>query len=249
MSRDGDRSGLPSRSVSRLLVRDVTTLSLLTVSATAPVAGAIGAFASAPLWGGDPWLAAAVVFVGASLLLSPLIVPKLRWLSRMAADGVLVVATLEGWADVRPPLLKLTQTPGYRLPRYSYVYLGTVHHVLLNMYFFTREQPNRLRVLVDPERPERVAVLGMFTADPLPPSRIPPISSSIGPWLGRLDQGVAGCGCSLLIFLLGLGLTGYGFGHPTLPPGPVLDAWVFIGLASPVVGLLYLLWRLVTRRR
>lgn len=233
----------------RLLVRDVTTLSLLTISAATPVAGSVGAFATAPLWGANPWIAAAAVFVGASLLLSPLIVPKLRWLSRMSTDGVLVEATLEGWADVRPWLLKVTQTPGYTLPRYSYVYLGAVHHILLNMYYFTREQPNRLRVLVDPERPERVAVLGTFAEDPLPPSRIPPISTNIGPWLGRLDRGDIGCGCSLLIFLLGLGLTGYGWGHPTLPPGPAFDAWVFVGLAAPLVGALYMLWRVLTGRR
>lgn len=249
LSSDGDHNEDATRSVRRLLTRDISTVSLLTVWATVVVSLAITAFAATPYWGGNAWLVTAAVIVGSSLLVSPLVVRKLRWLSHMSTDGALVEASRDGWGEYRTLLMKLTQIPSTTMPRYSYTYLGTVQHILSSTYF-TREPPDRLRVLVDPDHPERAVVLGGFAEDPLPERiHIPAFSTHIGPWLGRLDPGVWGCGCSVLIFLIGLGMTGYGFGHASLPPGPERDAWMQIGLLSPVAGALYLFLRLGSRRR
>lgn len=230
----------------RLLANDVATLTLLGLWAGASIIAAVSGFAFAPLWRRDPWTIGAAAFLGTSLLMSPLIMRKVRWLSRMSAGGELVEATRDGWGEFMPALMELTGESKVRLPRYSYTFLGTAHHILFGN--LSRKPPDRLRVLVDPERPDRAVILGAFAGDPAPKIRIPPISSHIGPWLDR-RMGKNGCGCSFVIFMLAYAVTGFGFGHSSVPPGPLLNALVFVGLLAPVVALLHLLLRFVTRRR
>jgi hypothetical protein len=56
-----------------------------------------------------------------------------------------------------------------------------------------------------------------------------------------LLRGFIGCGCSFFIFLLALGLTGsFGFARPVVD-GPLFTILLVVGLAAPLVSVLYLI--------